>query len=196
VTHTTGDTLLAGDDYATWAADRQAGNLWFRARGWAEMAAINLCQKNMDDDRYGRERQFLGAERDNHNRLTTAAVARLLNEIFSGTELPATVRARARSLMARRHDAAWVAATPHAQVNGYFGADLPPEAALYSKAGWTGWTGDAQASFRRHDSAWIEMPGLAPFSLVVFTQGRAISESTAFFPAAAQAALQLVETAM
>ncbi|HUA78355.1 MAG TPA: serine hydrolase [Acetobacteraceae bacterium] len=192
ISGTTGDTLLEAEDFAAWSQRRHWANRYFRALGWPEMAAVNVCQKAMDDDRYGRERQFLGPDRGNHNRLTTASVARLLVEIFAGETLPAALRRRAAGLLARPHDPGWAEAHPQGQVRGYFGAGLPADVLLFSKAGWTSWTGDAAASYRRHDAAWIEAPGIPGFALVVFTEGRAISEDLSFLPAAAVAALALV----
>ena len=62
VTGTTGDTLLPAADFADWAEKRGWVNRYFRSFGWPELAPINLCQKLMDDQRYGRERQFAGAD--------------------------------------------------------------------------------------------------------------------------------------
>ena len=58
-------------------ARRQWVNRYVRSLGWPEADAINLCQKLMDDDRYGREKVFVTAGGNNHNRLTTNAAARL-----------------------------------------------------------------------------------------------------------------------
>jgi hypothetical protein len=47
------------------------------------------------------------------------------------------------------------------QTRNYTGMALPPEAKLWSKAGWTDST--------RHDAAYVELPNGARFVLVVFT---------------------------
>ena len=190
VTLTTGDTLLEGRELQDWVEKRGFANRWIRSFGWPEMAAINVAQKNMDDDRYGRERQLVDAL--GHNSLTTNATARLLHEIFAGRTFSDPSRSAMQGLLARPHDAAWVAANPHAQVTGYFGAGLPADAKLWSKAGWTGWTGDARASYRRHDAARIELPGLAPMVLVIFTEGRPMSESTEVLPNAVSSAIGIL----
>jgi beta-lactamase class A len=190
VTGTTGDTLLDGDALAGWIAARGWANEWLRSLRVAEFRGINVCQKNMDDDRYGRERQLVDAL--GHNSLTTKATARLFHEIFDGRTFSPAGRDRMRRLLARRHDPEWVEAHPAAQVRGYLGAGLPAEAKLWSKAGWTGWTGDARASYRRHDAARIEVPGPPPFTLVVFTEGRGMSESDTALPMAATRALEIV----
>ena len=54
------------------------------------------------------------------------------------------------------------------------------------------WTGDADASYRRHDAAYIELPTGRAFILVVFTQGRTLAESEAVLPAIAGKAVELV----
>ncbi len=94
--------------------------------------------------------------------------------------------------MARPTDADWAAAHPNGQVRGYFGAGLPAGSRLWSKAGWTSWTGDAAASYRRHDAAYIEAPGCPPFVLVVFTQGRAASADETMLPGVARDACTLL----
>jgi len=68
-------------------------------------APINVAQKNMDDDRYGRERQLVDAL--GHNSLTTNATARLFHEIFAGDTFSRDSRLAMQDLLARRHDAAW-----------------------------------------------------------------------------------------
>jgi len=192
VTGTTGDTLLEGRELQDWVDKRGWANRWIRKFDWPEMASINVAQKNMDDDRYGRERQLVDAL--GHNSLTTNATARLFHEIFEGRTFSRDNRLAMQELLARRHDAAWVTANPNAQVTGYFGAGLPAAARLWSKAGWTGWTGDARASYRRHDAARIEVPGLAPMILVLFTEGRPVSENTCVLPNVVSSAIDIVRS--
>ena len=64
----------------------------------------------------------------------------------------------------------------------YLGQGMPEGAIIWSKAGWTGWTRDEQASYRRHDAIHVQAPGIAPFTLVVFTQGQQISTDMAMLP--------------
>ena len=94
--------------------------------------------------------------------------------------------------MSRPLDPVWIAAEPRSQVIGYFGAGLPPGSRLWSKAGWTGWTGDPTASYRRHDAAYIELPTGQAFILVAFTEGRAISADENCLPSIAGLAAELV----
>jgi beta-lactamase class A len=192
VTGTTGDTLLPESAMAEWEHKRNWVNRFFQSLDWPELAPINVCQKLMDDQRYGRERLFASADGRNHNRLTTDATARLFYGVFAGTILdPARARFVVERL-ARPLDPAWVAAEPAAQVLGYFGEGLPPGSRLWSKAGSTSWTGDPTASYRRHDAAYVELPGGGAFTLVVFTEGKEISADMTCLPGFARIAAQLV----
>lgn len=185
VTGTTGDTLLGDAELKDWIDRRQWVNRYFQSLGWLETGPINVCQKLMDDDRYGRERVFAKLGGNNHNRLTTDAAARLFHAIFSGRMIsPERSKAMAKLFERPLDDAAFVE-HPLAQIKGYFGAGVPQESRLWSKAGWTGWTGDVDASYRRHDAAYVELPSGRAFILVVFTQGKAMSESQAVLPAIA-----------
>jgi beta-lactamase class A len=191
VTGTTGDTLLDESEMRAWMERRRWVNRWFRAQGWPEAEAINVCQKLMDDDRYGREKVFVRTGGNNHNRLTTDAAARLFHAIFAGRIVSPERSAAMADMFARPLQDRAFREHPASQIRGYFGAGLPDGARLWSKAGWTGWTGDVDASYRRHDAAYIELTGGRALILVVFTQGRAISESEAALPAIAGKAAEL-----
>ncbi len=192
VTNTTGDTLLEGDVYTAWAEARNGVNRYLRTLGWPEIDAggVNVCQKAMDDDRYGRERQLVDAA--GHNSLTPDATARLYQEVLSGRAVSAARSGFMAELLRRPLDRRWIESHPGTQVQGYFGAGVPDGSRLWSKAGWTGWTGDAEASYRRHDSAYIEAPGCPPFTLVVFTQGKGVCSDEALLPAASAHACALL----
>jgi beta-lactamase class A len=193
VTETTGDTLLPPEEMARWRHRRGWVNRYFAGLGWPELAGINVCQKLMDDQRYGRERMFAGADGANHNRLTTDAAARLFHAVFTGAAVnPARARFVAERL-ARPLDPAWIAAEPAGQVLGYFGEGLPAGARLWSKAGQTNWTGDPTASFRRHDAAYVELPSGRAFTLVAFTEGKAISADLSSLPTIAGIAVELID---
>jgi beta-lactamase class A len=191
VTSTTGDTLLAELEMQAWVERRQWVNRWFRSQGWPEGEAINVCQKLMDDDRYGREKVFVRLGGNNHNRLTTDSAAQLFHAIFAGRMICPERSAAMADMLARPLQDRAFREHPASQILGYFGAGLPEGARLWSKAGWTGWTGDVDASYRRHDAAYIELPNGRALILVVFTQGRAMSESEAVLPAIAGKAIEL-----
>jgi beta-lactamase class A len=68
------------------------------------------------------------------------------------------------------------------QVTGFLGEGLPADSQIWSKAGWTGQV--------RHDAAYIEVPSLSPFLLVVFTEGREISQNLQILPFVCQSFVQ------
>ncbi|MEO5760383.1 MAG: serine hydrolase [Mesorhizobium sp.] len=191
VTGTTGDTLLDDTEMREWVERRNWVNRYLQGLGWPELQGINVSQKLMDDDRYGRERMFVQLGGNNHNSLTTLAAARLFHDIFAGRVVTPARSRQMAELLHRPLDPAF-ATLPAAQVEGYFGAGLPAGAKIWSKAGHTGWTGDATASYRRHDAAYVELPNSKAFILVVFTEGQALSENLSMLPAFAGHAAALL----
>lgn len=191
VTETTGDTLLDEAAMREWVERRNWVNRYLQGLGWPELQGVNVCQKLMDDDRYGREHVFAKLGGNNHNRLSTVAAARLFHDIFVGRLVNARRSQHMAELLHRPLDPAF-AALPTAQVEGYFGAGLPAGARLWSKAGRTTWTGDAAASYRRHDAAYIELPNGKASILVVFTEGEALSENLSLLPEFARRAAALL----
>ncbi len=191
VTGTTGDTLLDDAAMRDWAEKRNWVNRYLKGLGWPEFQDINVCQKLMDDDRYGREHVFVRSGGNNHNRLSTAAAARLFHAIFTGQVVNAARSRHMAELLHRPLDPAFTT-LPAAQVEGYFGAGLPAGSRLWSKAGHTTWTGDATASYRRHDAAYVELPNGKAFILAVFTEGQAASDDLSMLPAFASHAAALL----
>ena len=182
LTGTTSGLELGDAAFADWAEKRGAVNRYIRSWRWPELKGINVCQKTMDDDRYGRERQYAGVEGHNHNRLTTGGTARLIQEICAGRLINAARSRRMREVMARDHRAEAWRADPLHQVGGFFGEGLPADAKLWSKCGRILWTGHAPASWRRHDAAYVELANGRAFTLVVFTEGRNPTENDALLP--------------
>ena len=122
---TTGDTLLPETEMKQWCELRQGVNRFFNDLGWPETQGINVCQKLMDDDRYGRERLFATLDgKNNHNCLSGDFVARLLSEICTGTFLDADMSRRAAKYL-KRSLAPDFKVLPHSQVNGFLGERLP-----------------------------------------------------------------------
>lgn len=191
VTGTTGDTLLDDAAMRDWMERRQWVNRFLQGFAWPEFASINVCQKLMDDERYGREKPFSQLGGNNHNRLTTDAVARMFHAIFTERMVSPARSRHMAELLARPLDPDF-RELPGAQVKGYFGAGLPSGAQLWSKCGQTNWTGDPQASYRRHDAAYVELPGGVSFILAAFTQGQAISANSDFLPDLAARACDLM----
>lgn len=107
---------------------------------------------------YGRERQLLGPNRENRNRLTANATAALMLWIVRrrAPHAEAMLQLLHRPLQSPRDD--------ENQVAEFIGEALPAGAKLWSKAGWT--------SEVRHDAAWFELPDGRKYVLVIFTRGQ------------------------
>ncbi len=178
---TSGPDLPPGP-FETWQYQRNIVNRYFETLGWIELQNINVNQKTWCDGAYGREQAFLGEERQNRNRLTTNATARLLHSIVGGVAVSSPRSQGMMSLMQRSLDSDALAANPENQVSGFLGSGLPATAQLWSKAGWM--------SQVRHDAAYIEVPGLRPYLLVVFTEGRAQSQDETLLPFVSQQVVQ------
>lgn len=183
---TTGDTLLPDEQMQQWCEHRQGVNRYFRGLGWPEAETINVCQKLMDDDRYGREKVFVTLDGNNHNRLNGDFVARLMSEICSGTFLDAPISSQVAAFL-KRPLTAQFKSQPHSQIDGFLGERLPSGLEYYSKAGWNGWTGDALSSYNRHDSAYFELPqshcsAFGAVTIVIFSHGKSVSENIEFLP--------------
>jgi beta-lactamase class A len=193
-TRTTGDTELSPDAMEQWAVSRNGINVWLMSLGLPEFSGINIAQKLMDDDRYGREATFVKWHGENHhNRLTPNAAASMLARIVDGTMVSPEASARMAGRLLRPRDAAF-AATPGAQVRGYLAERLPEGAAIWSKAGWTGWTRDPLASYRRHDTLHVATPEGLRYTLAVFTEGEAVSADDTVLPGIGEMAYEaLVE---
>ena len=71
------------------------------------------------------------------------------------------------------------------QIVGFLGESLPNNAKLWSKAGWT--------SRVRHDAAYVEIPNLPPFLLVVFTEGKNNSRNKEILPFISQLVIKMLE---
>ncbi|MCU0523991.1 MAG: class A beta-lactamase-related serine hydrolase [Elainella sp. Prado103] len=179
---TTSGPELPPGPFETWQYQRNIVNRYFQSLHWIELESINVNQKTWCDGAYGREYIFLGDPPHNRNRLTTNATARLLHSIIGGIAVSSTRSQAMMALMHRSLNPADLAVDPENQVTGFLGAGLPPQAQLWSKAGWM--------SQVRHDAAYIEIPGLAPYLLVVFTEGKAQSQNEALLPFVSQQIVQ------
>lgn len=188
---TTGDIELGDAEMARWIEARENVNRYFSMQGVPEFAGINVSQKLMDDERYGREKIYVQQGGNNHNRLTSNAAGLLLARIMSG-EMISPERSRVMRDMLHRPNTNEFRAAPHAQLLGYLGEGMPEGARIWSKAGWTGWTGDSLASYRRHDALHAVLPAGESFTLVVFTQGKWASESATMLPEIGAKAVEII----
>ncbi len=165
-----GDTALR-----EWLNQRNLMNRYFAAQGYQN---INVNQKTWCEGPYGRERQGLGSDFENRNRLTTDAVARLWHEIATGRAASPSGTRDMLNLLHR--DPLAKSEDPDDQATAYSGKSLPPGSQYYSKAGWT--------STARHDTAYIRLPNGAQYILAVFTVDN--SKQTEIIPFVSQLVAQ------
>jgi beta-lactamase class A len=151
---------LPPEELKKWADSRNAVNRYFAALGYTiGPSGINVNQKPWCEGPYGRERQFLGPNFINRNKLTTDATARLLSDIATGR---AATPARSKQMMdLLRRDFSGKSEDPDDQAHGFTALALEPGMRLWSKAGWT--------STARHDAAYVELPDGRRLVLVTFT---------------------------
>lgn len=181
LTGTTSGPELPSAPFETWKYQRNIINRYFQALGWPELEGINVNQKTFCDGAYGREQTFRAG---NENRLTTHAVAKLLHTIVGGVAASSQRSQTMMALLQRSLDLEVLAANPANQVTGFLGAGLPLTARLWSKAGETSWV--------RHDAAYIELPELPPYLLVVFVEGAVHSRNQAILPFISQQIVQAI----
>ena len=174
LTGTTSGPELPPGPFETWKQQRNLVNRYFQSLNWLDLQDININQKTWCDGPYGRERAFLGELMDNRNMLTTNATARLLHSIIGGVAVSAKASQDMMGLMKRSLEPAELEIDCNNQVIGFLGSGLPLEAKLWSKAGLT--------SQVRHDAAYIEIPDLRPYLLVVFTEGKENSKNEEILP--------------
>jgi hypothetical protein len=184
LTGTTSGPDLPPGPFQTWQQQRNIVNRYFQSLQWPELATVNINQKTWCDGPYGRERAFLGQLYENRNMLTTEATARLLHSIVGGVSVSGARSQAMMALMQRSLDPQVLAADPENQVKGFLGEGLPQSARLWSKAGLT--------SQVRHDAAYIEIPDINPYLLIVFTEGKAHSNNESILPFVSQAICQVM----
>jgi beta-lactamase class A len=162
ITHTTGGYELPSKEMEEWQKKRNAVDRYFASLGYTN---ITVKQKTFCEDAYGRERVSLGANRENRNKLTTDATARLLMEIVTGKAVTPERSAQMMELL--RRDYLGASKDNDDQGHGFSGIALQrvEGVRLWSKAGWTSTT--------RHDAAYLEMPDGSKFVVVTFTTDHA-----------------------
>ncbi|BAU64192.1 hypothetical protein STA3757_15630 [Stanieria sp. NIES-3757] len=182
LTGTTSGPELSAGPFATWKHQRNIVNRYFSSLGWQELENINVNQKTWGDDAYGRERAFLGELRENRNMLTSDAIARLLHSIVGGVAVSSQRSQKMMSLLKRSlNPDEFVISDGENQITGFLGEILPNNSQLWSKAGWT--------SQVRHDAAYIEIPELQPYLLIVLTE----SQNKAILPFISQAVIEAMK---
>ncbi|MBW4620781.1 MAG: class A beta-lactamase-related serine hydrolase [Cyanosarcina radialis HA8281-LM2] len=175
LTGTTSGPELPPAPFATWQQQRNIVNRYYQSLGWEELESINVNQKTWGDGPYGRERAFLGELMDNRNMLTTNATARLLHAIVGGVAVSSGRSQAMMNLLKRNLNGVELSSpTDENQVSGFLGGGLPPNAQIWSKAGWT--------SQVRHDAAYIEISEQQPCLVVVFIEGKVNGQNREILP--------------
>ena len=152
---TTAGVSLEGRALHRYIEKRRDINRRFQRLGYTDN--VSAMMKPWSFGPYGRDRQVLGENRVNRNKLTANATASLLLWIVRrrapGAEAMMTLLQRPLAPLRQEEN----------QVKEFIGEALPAGAKLWSKAGWT--------SEVRHDAAYIELPNGRKFILVIFTRG-------------------------
>ncbi len=182
---TSGPELTAGP-FETWKAQRNLINRYFQSLNWPEFTAINVNQKTWHDGAYGRERAFLGELMEHRNMVTTNATARLLHSIIGGVAASAQASKAMMKLIQHRLNPEDLAPQDPYPIRGCLGEGLPSTAKLWSKFG--------QEQQIRHEAAYIEIPDLQPYLLVVFTEGKAQSQNLKLLPFISRQIVEAMKT--
>lgn len=148
---------LEGRALRRYVERRREINRRFEKLGYGD--SVSAMMKPWSFGPYGVDRQVLGENRENRNRLTANATAALLYWIVRGRAPGAA------AMMQHLERPLSPARAEENQVKEFIGEALPTEAKLWSKAGWT--------SEVRHDAAYVELPGGRKLILVIFTRGQA-----------------------
>jgi beta-lactamase class A len=156
---------LEGRALRRYVERRRDINRRFQRIGYGD--TVSAMMKPWSFGPYGVDKQVLGTNRENRNRLTANATAALMLWIARGRAPGAAqmMTLLERPLAPLRED--------ENQVKEFIGEALPEGARLWSKAGWT--------SEVRHDAAYVELPGGRKLVLVIFTRGPA--EDVTLIPA-------------
>ena len=184
LTGTTSGPELPPGPFETWKQQRNIVNRYFQSLGWSELDTINVNQKPWNEGPYGREKAFLGEMMENRNMLTTDSVARLLHSIIGGVAVSSDRSSQMMKLLKRSlnpQDLVQYEGEEN-QITGFLGEVLPANVQIWSKAGWT--------SQVRHDAAYIEIPQLQPYLLVVFTKGKDNAKNHRILPFICQTFIQ------
>ncbi|HEU4886851.1 MAG TPA: serine hydrolase [Thermoanaerobaculia bacterium] len=148
---------LQGRALKRYVERRRDINQRFEKLGYA--GNVSAMMKPWSFGPFGVDRQVLGENRVNRNKLTANATASLLLWI-QRRRAPG-----AHEMMALLHRPLAPVREEENQVKEFIGEALPANTQLWSKAGWT--------SEVRHDAAYLELPTGRKLVLVIFTRGTA-----------------------
>lgn len=157
-TDTCSGNELDGRALAKFLDKRRLANKDFARLGYD----ISAMAKAWSFGPFGRDKQLLGPNRENRNRMSANSVASLLFWIERRRALSPEQSQKMMDLLARPMNPV---RPEENQISEFFGAALPAGSLLWSKAGWT--------SEVRHDAAYVELPGGKKMIVVIFTRGAA-----------------------
>ena len=175
LTGTTSGPSLKGNAWIAWKKQRNLINTWLKSLGWPEFKNTNCCQKTWNDGPYGRDKDFYGIDNDNRNSLSTSGTARFLEALMTNDLLSSNGSIKVKRSLSRSLEVLVRKATPENQIDGFIGEGLPISTNFWSKAG--------LMSSARHDAAWWIRKEGTPMLLVIFTEGKALSNDTFLLPA-------------
>jgi beta-lactamase class A len=152
---TAGGVSLEGRALRRYIEKRREINRRFQRLGYTDN--VSAMMKPWSFGPYGVDRQVLGENRVNRNKLTANATASLFLWIVRG-RAPGSAE-----MMKFLHRPLATPQEDENQIKEFIGEALPADAKVWSKAGWT--------SEVRHDAAYIELASGRKFVLVIFTRG-------------------------
>ncbi len=174
LTGTTSGPELSPGPFQTWKYQRNFVNRYFQSLKWPELKSININQKTWSDGPYGRERIFQGLLMENRNILTTNATGRLLHSIVGGIAVSTQASEKMMDLLKKNSSQQDAKEVTKGQAIGFLDESLPQNANV--------WSIGTVDSYVRHNFAYIELPNLQPYLLVVFTEGKEISRNERILP--------------
>lgn len=186
LTGSTSGPELSPGPFQTWKYQRNFINRYFQSLQWPELKGINVNQKTWCDGAYGRERVFQGLLMENRNRLTTHGTARLFHSIVSRMAVSAQASQKMMELLKQNLKPENLQERVKSKLIGFLGESLPPDVQLWSKSSF-----DIHI---RHDVAYIELPNILPYLLVVFTEGKSISTNEKILPYISQKFVEAMKT--
>ncbi|NEO56126.1 MAG: serine hydrolase [Okeania sp. SIO3B5] len=174
LTGTTSGPEISSGPFQTWKYQRNFVNRYFQSLKWPELKSINVNQKTWCDGPYGRERMFQGLLMENRNILTTHSTARLFHSIVGGVAVSPIASQKMMNLLKKNPGQDELRDRSKEQVIGFLDDGLPQDANVWGKG-----FSDNQV---RHNFAYIELPNIKPYLLVVFTEGKNLSQNEKILP--------------
>ena len=157
VTDTASGPELSGRAWRKFETKRNWLNRYFGDRGYD----VSVSGKTFCEGPYGRDKQLLGPNREHRNRITSMAIAALMDDIVEGRSADPAGTQSMLALMHRDPDAS--ATSGENQVKGFGGEGLPAGSEQWSKAGWT--------SEVRHDAMYVRLPDGHRYIAAILTRG-------------------------